>query len=428
MSKKQLYVGLSASHFAAFEQDSYVQSRLYSSMINIPIVNDAPKIRAMRVRYVMAFVTVAATAFLLLSMCWPISVVKFRSLAVINAAPIKSASRTGELSDTDALTLLVECVRLEATPKQIDDLIKETAQQVPIRSSLFEYRDFASIGESIQVGVDSRTNDGSKKFILSFDGNGLKDEQRFLSLFSLRVANRLKSVSGIDDGHVAFSLPEDKLERAIWIANQIETDLEEVASRFDNKGHSNFQFASAAKTNSRNFDVGASLGSIETDSLKRVLNELKDTADTHTNHTPSLVSVNRISEVSVDAVGSAPNWSATILLTLFSTALAGVITYYFDPFGSRGFESVDVVASRLGLPVVATLHGTDTQDTPPSEQRTNGFKTRWANHVVDVTTIVLLALMSVVVGFVLIDETVRESFFYHPYDGLTRIVRIFMGY
>lgn len=397
-------------------------------MINIPIVNDAPKVRAMRIRYVMAFVTVAATAFLLLSLCWPISVVKFRSLAVINAAPIKSVSQTGELSDSDALTLLVECVRLEATPDRLDDLIKETAQRVAIKSSLFEYRDFACIGEAIQVGVDSRTNDGSKKFILSFDGNGLKDEQRFLQLFSIRVANRLKSVSGIVDGHVAFSLPQDKLERAIWIANQIETDLAEVASRFANTGRSNFQFASAAKTNKRNSDIGASLGSIETESLKRVLNDLKDTANTQTIHPSSLVSVNRISEVSVDAVGSAPNWLATILLTLFATAFAGVITYYFDPFGSRGFESVDVMANRLGLPVVATLHETGTQNTPSSEQQTNGFKTRWANHVVEGTTMVLLALMSVVLGFVLIDETVRESFFYHPYDGLTRIVRIFMGY
>lgn len=376
----------------------------------IPILHDAPNDRTKRLRRWMAFATTAFTSFLILSFLWPLSVTNFRSLTVINA------STHPALVDDTALEVLVSSVKLESTPERIDTLISQTAETTPIRSDAFEYRDFEAITKAIHVGVE-RHQDGTTKFVLSYDGAGLSDEQQFLALLTQRIGKRLTSASLSAEGQIVTTLPAEKLDRAVWIANQIERDLEEVANRVQN-GSSSFHLASSNQAGDPPSRLAASIKSIETNSLKTILSDLR--GNTENGKASPLISIHQMSDVSTDAVGSSPGWYASIALILISMGVATVISMNFDPAGERGFESIDNLAQQIGLPIVATL--------PESEDHQKITQRRWANQVVEISTLTLLALLIVVIGFMLIDTTVRESFFYHPYDGLARIVRIFAGY
>lgn len=388
-----------------------------------------PKIRTMRIRYAMAFVTVAATLFFLVTLFWPLSVVSFRSLAVIDGS-VRFTKTSEGVSRVDAskqaLGVLVECVREEASEDKLDQLIARVRETETIVSSEFEYRDFASISQSIQVGVDYMNSDDSVKFVLSYDGCGTKDERRFLELLTERVAKKLSQAKQNSRGQLVFESPQEKIDRAIWIANQIESDLSEVANRFASQSRSSFKLASSSNSNRNSSppsELAGTLSSIETGQLKNLLHDIK-ALDAESGD--RLVQVGRIGDVSTDAVGSAPGWLATSLIAILSLSLAGVVTLHYDPFGTRGFDSVESIVEQLGIPVVATLKTTNAEST--SAERNSSMRPVWANHLVEASTAILLVAMAVVLGFVLLDSTVRESFFYHPYDGLTRIVQVFMGY
>ncbi|MEL7500543.1 MAG: hypothetical protein AAFN77_23325 [Planctomycetota bacterium] len=381
-----------------------------------PIIHDSPKTRAARLRSSVALLTVGMTLFLGLSLFWPISVDTFRCLTTIDA------SAYGDVAvDNEPLNVLANCVNLETTPEKLEPLIQEVASQIPLRSRVLDYRDFDTIRSSVQVGVES-TSSGPMRFILSFDGNGFKDEQRFLKLLTDRVANRLSMIRSNEQNQIVFEIPQDKLDRAIWLAGQIHSDVDELNQRIQNKSSSSFHLASASKTKPGQNDIANSLESIETKTLTNLLDELKQSQPTA--GCDSLFRIQRVSSVTTDAVGSTPSWLAIILIAGLSFGVASVVALQFDPFGARGFESIDQVEQQLGLPVVATVRGR-ANESGTTETDAN---TIWANQIVEISTMVLLAAMVTIVGFVLIDESVRDSFFYHPYDGLARIVRIFMGY
>ena len=49
-------------------------------------------------------------------------------------------------------------------------------------------------------------------------------------------------------------------------------------------------------------------------------------------------------------------------------------------------------------------------------------------HLLLFSKIFLVAITVVVIGFVLIDSSIRESFFQNPFDGVAKIFRVFFGY
>ena len=337
-------------------------------------------------------------------MFWPLSVQNFRSQTVINVQPVESES-WAYYSKDDLLSIFVRCVQMETSADKIGAMINEVGESTPIRARALDYRDFEKIHQSIQVGV-LETHNGLQ-LVLGFDGLGYEDERAFLSILSERVSGRLIQVQRADDGQITFEWPQAKLDRAIHLANQVRAS----SGHYESDASSSFHLASSRSISDATLHD-------DSKALAEVLTELKQQSNSLPGN--SLLAIGDVSKVATQADGAQPGLIAIVIALITSLGLAGVVAWHLDPFADRGFQSVTEIEDTLGVPVVAQMKSADNS---PSETSFG-----WANRVTEVTATLLFAILVAVIGFSLIDSTIRTSFIQSPYEGLTRIVQIFMGY
>jgi len=136
------------------------------------------------------------------------------------------------------------------------------------------------------------------------------------------------------------------------------------------------------------------------------------------------LSVLKVAPVRVRAINATPDrWA---MLGLF--AMAGVVSGFFALYQyspTKPATNVRVLSESLGIPVVAVL---------PANQKSEAkfasveFLSSVASTLFLFSKIFLIATTVIVAGFLIIDSSIRESFFQNPFDGVAKIFRVFFGH
>ena len=221
------------------------------------------------------------------------------------------------------------------------------------------------------------------------------------------------------------------------MANQIQSDLDQVRDEHTNSssfnqaqdtGKSPYALASTSHvatkhSNSQRHITADALNSIDANSLSGLLTEIK--AETLSPQaTGAALSVLRVEPIRVWAINATPDrWAMVGLLAMAGLVSGFFALYQFPP--TKPSTDVETLSESLGIPVVAVL--TSDQNHPPKFSSVEFFSSL-ASTLFVISKIFLIAITVVVVGFVLIDSSIRESFFQNPFDGVAEIFRVFFGH
>ena len=366
---------------------------------------------------------VFSATFLLFGMLWPAMSPGVRaSVSVDFCLPLHISSLSE--SETKTLeTLVANQVSSELSGSKFDSLIWQTKRTGRVNSSAIEYFDHETINQNIGLAFAFYNEGGQVE--IEYTCQGHSDQLRFLQLMGQRVANSIdrffiSKSSGLVAGK---QLDVDSFDRAIWLANQVQTDLGQIQNNHggsDGNSNSPYSFAS---TNSLSLDQQSEtkLNSIDTDSLINVLNEIKDQTFGQETHDGTF-SVFKVGPVKLRAINGTPRGLALLGLIAMSCLVTGLVA--MNQFAAnKPTINVNSLSETLGVPVVAVLPN-GSKSKPSNDE----FVTTVAQSLITLSKFFLFFAVIVIFTFVILDSSIREAFFQNPFDGLAKIFGVFFGY
>ena len=381
--------------------------------------------------------TVFAAAFVLFAMAWPAMSPGVRaSISVDFCLPKNTPELShGELSQLKST--IAGQVSSQLIGPEFESLIQQTQQTGKVVSSVIEFSDRETIAENIELGF--AFNEGTGRLQVDYVCQGNEDQLRFLQLLGQRLATSIDDLVLSPNNQIIAGnqFNGEKFDRAIWLANQIQSDLDQIrdehinSSNYNgsrNNGRSPYAFASTTHVTTEPSPnkqpmMADALNSIDATSLSGLLTEIKsETIAPHTND--ATISVLKVDPVRTWAVNATPDRWAMIGLLAMAGLVSGFFALYQFPLPKQP-TNVDALSDSLGIPVVAVL--TTDQTTQPKFGSVEFFAAL-ANPLFVTSKIFLIAITVVVVGFALIDSSIRESLLQNPFDGVARIFRVFFGF
>ena len=325
--------------------------------------------------------------------------------------------------------------------ENFDSLIQQTQVAGKVVSSVIEFSDREAITENVELGFAFQG--GSGRLQIEYVCRGREDQLRFLQILGQRMATSIDDIVLTPNGGVIAGdqVNQEKFDRAIWLANQIQSDLNQIRNEHNNSSNysqarnsrnSPYAFASTTHVTTEQASTSQpimadALDSIDVNSLSGLLTEIKSESIAP-DATGETLSVLRVDPVRVWAVNATPDrWAVVGLL-----AMAGLVSGFFalyqfpspQPFIERATD-VETLSQTLGIPVVAVL---TTDQKPQPKFMSVEFFSAVASTLLVVSKYFLIAITVVVVGFALIDSSIRESLLQNPFDGVAGIFRVFFGY
>jgi hypothetical protein len=129
-------------------------------------------------------------------------------------------------------------------------------------------------------------------------------------------------------------------------------------------------------------------------------------------------------------VGAIPRVRELFYLLLASTLFATIVSISYQPFASRGFESVDQIGEKLKLPIIATLESrNEFEDVTGPGIPAESIKEEapGSNQVVSFCKWILFCSLMLTIGFCLVNADIREAFFVSPFHGFAEIAWTLKG-
>lgn len=378
--------------------------------------------------------TVFAATFLLFGMLWPAMSPGVRaSLSVDFCLPhhISSLSQ----AETETLeTLIANQVSSQLTGPKFESLIWQTKRTGSVNSSAIEYFDHETISQNMGLAFDFHHDGGQLR--IEYTCQGYPDQLRLLQLVGQQVATSIDGFfisknNGLVTGN---QLNSENFDRAIWLANQIQTDLSQIRdtrsashNQSINNNGSPYSFASAKTIPSsqlpseRTTMSESDLDSIDANSLLSVLNEIK-TQSASPSSNDITFSVLSVGPVKSRAINATPRRGALLGLIAMSCLVTGLVAMFqFAP--AKSPTDIDTLSETLGIPVVAVLPA-DSVSKPANGE----FLSTVSHSAITVSKFFLIFVAVVIVAFSLLDSSIREAFFQNPFDGLAKIFGVFFGH
>ena len=380
---------------------------------------------------------VFAAAFLFFGLLWPAMSPGMRASISVDFCLPDTASELSEHELGLLKSVIAQQASNQLTGQEFDSLIQQTQRTGKVVSASIEYFDRETIAKNISLGF--AMNSGNGRLQMDYVCQGNSDQVRFLQLFGHRLANSIEDLALSPQNQVVVSnhLNNEKFDRAIWLANQIQSDLDQI--RHDHNRVANqtttlqdrqnrYSFASMAHASteeslSQQRPISAdALNSIDANSLSGLLTEIK--SEVATGGDDTTFSVLKVDPVMVWAIGATPDrWAMVGLLAMAGMVSGFFALYQFVP--AKPTTNVRTLSQSLGIPVVAVLPtGNKSQPKLASVE----FLATLASTLFLFAKIFLIAFTVVVIGFAMIDSSIRESFFQNPFDGVAKIFRVFFGY
>ena len=327
-------------------------------------------------------------------------------------------------SETKTLeSLVARQVSSQLSGTKFDSLIWQTKRGGRGNSSAIEYFDNETISQNIGLAFAFYEDGGQVE--IKYTCQGRPDQLRFLQLMGQQVANSIDGFlitknSGLVAGN---SLDAENFDRAIWLANQIQTDLSQLRDDSSpSNGNSNGPYSFASTNNRFKEQLPENiLDSIDTDSLVTALNEIKTQAFTEEANDTSF-SVFKVGAVKSRAINATPSPLALLGLITMSCLVTGLVA--MNQFAaSKPPVNVDSLSKALGIPVVAVL-----PTGAKSKDSNDDFVSAVVQSLITLSKFFVMFSVIVIVTFSILDSSIRESFFQNPFDGLAKIFGVFFGY
>ena len=240
-------------------------------------------------RRILPSLTVFAAAFALFALVWPAMSPGVRASISLDLCLPQTSTELSP-SEIDLIKSVVAGqVSAQLTEQNFDQLIQQTQQTGKVVSSSIEYFDRETIAENIELGFTFQP--GKSQLHIDYVCQGHDDQLRLLQLLGQRVAASIDDLV-LSPNHgivVGGQINREKFDRAIWLANQIQSDLNQIREEHNgstsyhqnaNNNKSRYSFASATNapndqaTGNRPITADA-LNSIDANSLSGLLTEIK---------------------------------------------------------------------------------------------------------------------------------------------------------
>ena len=122
--------------------------------------------------------------------------------------------------------------------------------------------------------------------------------------------------------------------------------------------NSRFMNASSSRVVTDSERLHQAIESIDVDSLRSIINRIEmSVASAPMGMGSSSVIVNGIEPGYTTPVDSVPGIAPILLIGMLSAFIGSVVAWNLNPFETTGFNGIQEVADRLGVPVLATLRG-----------------------------------------------------------------------
>lgn len=383
---------------------------------NLP---DTPVVRqASRNRTLLAFLITSIALFLAIGLTWPLTMGGYQSEGMIEFD-------NQELASLLANNALPSALKSVMNPDAMANRLAQVRSNTGSRSPIFEAGNIEEIHRRISIGFRDASQYQKSRLRIVYSGSGTADEVRFIRSFTSDVARRLDYAANSIPGQNSIATKTHPVDQAHWLVDQIEEGLTSARSQtaqlmaysqatnhqsaFRNVGH----VREPAKPNVDS--LHQTLESVDVASLRGVITQLK--TDNGTLKQSGLVRFDAES-VANRPLGAIPSPAAMLFAALLSIVFGGVVALNIHPFEEPGFENVDDVTEKLGVPVIGSLENgqslVENHETP--------WKTNWANQTVRIcgTVIAVIAILGIV--FWLTSSEVRTSFGESWFHGFARIV------
>ncbi len=376
-----------------------------------------------------ACAVVALASFLLISMIWPLATRGYESRAQIEVDVEQNGDAVARFKtildevvlrnlSENALKRSIEQVRLDKPSQIMDRLVK-----VP------------SIRPMFQVSMKPQGDNGTFVIDVKYSGKGTASENHLLNVLTTNVArdflaNPLASMGTGPKGVPTLGTPGARQEILENARNLNETaqhsiDLLEqrVLNGSDEQERKRSPFMVVSKSTQVS-DAQMSNPAYELGQLRQTVQELTSMVERAHNDQSStngaIFSVREVRSRPMKPIGCDPKWPNLILLGLFSGIFGTAVAFHYSPFEAKGFQNVGSIASRLGIPVAATLNNRLSATEPDRPKAMP-----WANRVVSYAELFLFAITILVLGFCFINSEIREAFTDNLFHGFSRIVWMF---
>ncbi len=392
---------------------------------NLPTIE---LVRERAERKVIAFVMTFAACFVLLALLWPLSVTGFRTKASVSVVVGESDSAKQQFQDT-----LIKFIRSRTDDSALNRLVAAVKQDRKLENPGLKSSDFEKIRQSLSVdAIPTESLDGFR-LDFSYEGNGSDDERLVVQLLADDLANALIGTANQNTSQ------ESMIGRLEWLVSQVEGDLDSAKNTLNlieqgtgqNAGKSNpFRNASHRSEATSNGvgvaglgEVRTSLDAIDVVSLRNTLGELRGARG----HAGGSVSSRRaVSEPETRPIGGVPKTAHVALIGLLSLLVGSVVATNYQAFSPNGFEDTSTVASRLNIPVLASIPSR--LDASKLESDSPGVSVPIANRIVGLAKAVLIGLIGITILVCCLSPEIRHAFLENPFHGFSRLVWILVGY
>jgi len=329
---------------------------------------------ALRWRAILTCLMVFTATFLLFGMLWPAMSPGYQASLSVDFCLPADISTLSQSEIKSLENLIANQVSSQLSGSKFDTLVWQTKRTGPVRSSTIEYSDHETIHQNTSLSFNFDDNGGQVQ--IHYTCQGTPDQLRFLQMVGQQAA---KSIDGFfiskHDGIVSGEqLNADNIDRAIWIANQIQTDLSQVqdtriASHQQVVQTSNtpYSLASSKKfshqqLSSQQTAAKPEISAIDATSLISILEEIRNQSLAPTDNDVTFSIVN-VSPVKSKAINATPGrWAMLGIITMSCLVTGLVAMNQFATVNAPG--NVESLSETLGIPVVAILptESTSTDD------------------------------------------------------------------
>ena len=381
--------------------------------------------RVLRRKRWQSFAVVSLATFLLTSMIWPLATRGYRSRAAIEVDVAKYPAAVEQFR-----TVLDDVVHRNLSENALKRVIAQVRTQMPCKT-MDKIATLDSIRPLLEVTMSPRGDTGIYSLDLQYSGKGTAAENHLLNILTTNVArdflsNPLASM-GTGPKRRGEVLTQDFLATAQSLkqtADETIAGLERGSFADDSSRSGSGAPFMTASSQSRYPSTADAAPTEDLGRLRETVEELTSMVEHAHNQNSStngaIFAVRQVRSKSMEPIGCEPKWPNLILLGLLSSLVGAAVAFNFRPFEQKGFESVGSIASKIGVPVAATLNSRlsaeDKRDIPVSH---------WANSVVGYCELFLFAITLIVLGFCFINSEIREAFTDNLFHGFSRIFWMF---
>lgn len=380
-------------------------------------------------RHGLSCLCVGVGVFIFAGLYWPVTSSGIRASTKIDFSLPENVSSLSPHEVNQLKSVLGQTIAKTLSGASFDGLVKQTKRSGAVNSNELEYHDLETIRNSIDLGFAFWPDGG--RIEIGYRCAGRADQLRFLQLLGHRISTSVDQayLDAVDGVAISSEVASAKFERAIWLAKQLRSDLTEITTmqstqdvrRGDSEGSSSpFKLASARKIDS---EISNEINADNVDALTQLLGDLRTNAQ-DVEFESATFDVIDVTPVKTRAIGSTPGRVGMFVLISLAAFAAGFVALFRSDHWAR-FASAQSMSSELGVAVIAV--GNDPK-TPRSNSTPEHYCGKLANRLIDVSKVFLLTVLLVVIGFSLLDPTIRESIFQNPFDGVAKIFKVFFSY